>query len=129
MAEEPIYSEDEFTRVRRQAISAEQTDKFESYAAEIFAALGLDLNTEATRDTPRRFSVQERLGQQLADTLNAVLQPHSVAVYLDARHLCVEMRGVREIAPVTRTSFWRGNCETDSALRGEFLSICEMKRG
>ncbi len=39
------------------------------------------------------------------------------------------MRGVQEIAPVTRTDSWRRNYEANPALRGEFLSICEMKRG
>ena len=37
-----------------------------------------------------------------------MLHPHGVAVYLEAHHLCVEMRGVREVAPMTRTTVWRG---------------------
>jgi GTP cyclohydrolase I len=47
-----------------------------------------------------------------------------VAVYLEAHHLCVEMRGVREKAPTTRTTHWRGNYEKDPALREEFLAAC-----
>jgi GTP cyclohydrolase I len=38
------------------------------------------------------------------------------------------MRGVKEMAPVTRTTFWRGNYDTDPALRAEFLSACGMKK-
>ena len=42
-------------QVNRRDISAEQVSKFETYVAEIFGALGMDLNTPATVDTPRRF--------------------------------------------------------------------------
>ena len=71
-----------------------------------------------------RFAVQERIGRQIADTLDVILQPHGVAVYLEAHHLCVEMRGVREQAPTTRTTHWRGNYEKDPALREEFFAAC-----
>lgn len=76
----------------------------------------------------RRFTVQERIGQQVADGLEAMLRPHGVAVYLEARHLCTQMRGVRETAPVTRTTFWRGNYDTDPALRSEFYIACGLHR-
>lgn len=76
----------------------------------------------------RRFAVQERIGQQLADTLNAALQPHGVAIYLEAFHLCMEMRGVREAGSATRTSFWRGEYDTNPALRAEFFVQCGMTR-
>jgi GTP cyclohydrolase I len=75
----------------------------------------------------KRFAVQERIGQQIADSLVAMLQPHGVAVYLEAHHLCVEMRGVREISPVTRTSVWRGHYAEDSSLRYEFLNEIGVK--
>ncbi len=213
MAEKRIPAENEIAQTHKRQISTEQISKFETYAAEIFTALGLNLNTEATRETPqrfiqalidatdgydgdpklvkvfetecrggpdcrlsqiiegpilffslcehhglpfygqayvgyishehiigiskltrlvhlftRRFAVQERIGQQIADTLNLLLKPHGVAIYIEARHLCVEMRGVKEMAPVTRTTFWRGNYDTDPALRAEFLSACEGKK-
>jgi GTP cyclohydrolase IA len=203
----------EFGLIHKRQFDSEQIRKFETYAAEIFTALGLNLNTEATRETPhrfiqamidatdgydgdpklvkvfdtechggpdcrlsqiiegpilffalcehhglpfygfvyigyishehiigisklsrlvhlftKRFAVQERIGQQIADTLNQLLKPHGVAVYIEARHLCVEMRGVKEMAPVTRTTFWRGNYDTDPALRAEFLMACEGKK-
>jgi GTP cyclohydrolase I len=72
----------------------------------------------------KRFTVQERIGQQIADTLDAMLQPHGVAVYLEAHHLCTEMRGVRAIAPLTRTTFWRGAYDTNPDLRAEFFTVC-----
>jgi len=199
--------------VQRRQISDEQFHKFEGYAAEIFSAFGLDLNSSATKDTPRRFikalfdategydgdpkllrvfdtecrgdpdcrlsqvlegpipffalcehhalpffgkayvgyiaheniigiskltrlvrlfskrfSVQERIGQQIADTLETMLHPHGVAVFLEANHLCMEMRGVRETASVTRTTVWRGNYANDASLRSEFFVACGLQR-
>ena len=198
---------------KERQISPEQIEKFEGYIAEIFSAYGLDLNTPATRDTPRRFvralfdategydgdpklikvfdtecrgdpdcrlaqvvegpirfhalcehhafpffgmayvgyiaheniigiskltrlvrvfakrfTVQERIGQQIADSLEAMLHPHGVAVYLEANHLCVEMRGVRESAPMTRTTVWRGYYAEDASLRAEFFTACGLQR-
>ena len=49
--------------------------------------------TRLVRVYARRFSVQERLGQQIADHLNEVMDPHGVAVHLQAAHLCTQMRG------------------------------------
>jgi len=199
--------------LRRRDLSDEQLRRFESYAAEIFSAFGLDLDTPATRETPRRFiralydatagydgdpklltvfdteccggsdcrlsqviegsiqffalcehhalpfyghayvayiahehiigiskltrlvrvftqrfAVQERIGRQIADGLESMLQPHGVAVYLEAHHLCTQMRGVREVSPLTRTTFWRGEYDHNPALRAEFLSICGVSR-
>jgi GTP cyclohydrolase I len=194
-------------------ISDEQFRKFEGYAAEIFSAFGMDLNSASTKDTPqrfikalfdategydgdpkllrvfetecrgepdcrisqviegpvpffalcehhafpfygrayvgyiaheniigiskltrlvrlfsKRFSVQERIGQQIADTLEAMLHPHGVAVYLEAHHLCMQMRGVRETAPMTRTTVWRGYHADDPSLRAEFFTACGLQR-
>jgi GTP cyclohydrolase I len=199
--------------LRRRDLSDEQLQRFESYAAEIFSAFGLDLDTPATRETPRRFiralydatagydgdpklltvfdtecrggsdcrlsqviegpihffalcehhalpfyghayvgyiahehiigiskltrlvrlfaqrfAVQERIGRQIADGLETMLQPHGVAVYLEAHHMCTQMRGVREVSPLTRTTFWRGEYDDNPALRSEFLSICGVSR-
>lgn len=200
-------------KLQKRQISDEQFHKFEGYAAEIFSAFGLDLNTAATKDTPRRFikalfdttegydgdpkllrvfdtecrgepdcrlsqvvegpipffalcehhalpffgmayvgyiaheniigiskvtrlvrifskrfAVQERIGQQIADTLETMLHPHGVAVFLEAHHLCMEMRGVRETAPMTRTTVWRGYYADDPTLRSEFFTACGLQR-
>lgn len=197
----------------RQPVSEEQLERFEGYAAEIFAAFGLDLDTAATQDTPRRFiralwevtagyegdpklvtafdtecrgepgcrlsqviegaipffalcehhavpffgqayvgyiaadriigiskltrvvrlfaqrfTVQERIGQQIVGTLEEMLEPRGVAVYLEARHLCTEMRGVRATSPATRTTHWRGEYAGDAALRSEFFAACRLHR-
>jgi GTP cyclohydrolase IA len=199
--------------VSEHRLTEEQRLKFEGYAAEIFGALGMDMNSPATQETPRRyiqalfdatdgydgdpklikvfdtecqgepdcrlsqviegpinffsfcehhafpffgrayigyiahenilgiskltrlvrvfskrFSVQERIGQQIADALETMIKPHGVAVYLEANHLCVEMRGVKEAAPKTRTTVWRGHYANDPALRAEFLTSCQLNK-
>jgi GTP cyclohydrolase I len=199
--------------LRRRDISAEQLHRFEGYAAEMFTAFGMELDSPATADTPRRFvralldatagyegdpklmtvfetecrggpdcqlsqiiegpiqfyslcehhalpfhghayvgyiaheriigiskltrlvrlfarrfTVQERMGRQIADTLEALLAPHGVAVYLEAHHLCTQMRGVQEVSPLTRTTFWRGEYERNPALRSEFLVASGLQR-
>src|SRR5579859_815049 len=86
--------------------------------------IGISKLTRMVRLFAKRFTVQERMGQQIADTLGAMLQPHAAAVYLEAHHTCTQMRGVREIAPMTRTTCWRGEYEQSAALRAEFLTIC-----
>ena len=200
-------------QLHRRQISTETIQKFEDYAAEMFTALGMELDTPATQDTPQRFiralvditagyegdpkllkvfatecrgepdcrlsqviegpihffalcehhalpfyghayvgyiaheniigiskltrlvrlfatrfTVQERIGQQIADALEAMLQPHGVAVYLEAHHLCTQMRGVREIVPMTRTTVWRGHFADDASLRAEFFTGCGIQK-
>jgi GTP cyclohydrolase I len=86
--------------------------------------IGISKLTRLVRLFAQRFAVQERLGQQIADGLETMLEPHGVAVYLEAHHLCTQMRGVREVSPLTRTTFWRGEYDHNPALRAEFLAIC-----
>jgi GTP cyclohydrolase IA len=90
--------------------------------------IGLSKLTRLVRLYTRRFAVQERIGQQVADTLEGMVHPHGIAVYLEAQHMCVEMRGVREATPLTRTTVWRGNYANDPALRSEFFAACRLNR-
>jgi GTP cyclohydrolase I len=89
--------------------------------------IGISKLTRLVRLFARRFSVQERIGQQIADTLVTMLQPHGVAVYLEAHHLCTQMRGVRETSPLTRTTFWRGEYDSNAELRAEFFNMCGVR--
>jgi GTP cyclohydrolase I len=203
------FALDELLQLNQRQISPAEMKKFEGYMAEIFSALGMDVNTPSTEDTPRRFmealyestsgydgdpklikafpkecrgepdcrlsqviegpihfhalcehhvfpfygeayvgyvadekilgiskltrlvrlytkrfAVQERIGYQIADTLEALMMPHGVAIFIRAKHMCVEMRGVREISPATRTTVFRGVYANDPALRSEFLNVC-----
>ena len=69
-----------------------------------------------------RLQIQERLTAQVAGTLMEVLGARGVGVVIEARHLCVMMRGVRKQNPVMRTSCLLGTFRTDSAARAEFLA-------
>ena len=57
--------------------------------------IGLSKLTRLVRLFAKRFTLQERVGREIADTLEAMLHPHGVAVSLEAQHLCTQMRGVR----------------------------------
>ena len=81
--------------------------------------IGISKLTRLVRLYARRFTVQERLGEQIADRLEELISPHGVAVHLEASHLCTQMRGVEEPSR-TVTTFWRG-AYADSDLRREFL--------
>ena len=66
--------------------------------------IGISKLTRLVRLFARRFTVQERFGEQIADTLVELMEPHGVAVHLEAEHLCTQMRGVREEHSKTVTS-------------------------
>ena len=90
--------------------------------------LGISKLTRLVRLYTKRFAVQERIGYQIADTLEALMKPHGVAIFIRAKHMCVEMRGVREISPATRTTVFRGVYAEDPALRSEFLNVCGLNK-
>ena len=83
--------------------------------------LGISKLTRLVRLYARRFTVQERLGEQIADALAELVEPRGVAVHLEAAHLCTQMRGVAEEGSRTVTTFWRGAYDGDADLRREFL--------
>jgi GTP cyclohydrolase IA len=88
--------------------------------------IGISKLTRLVRLFARRFTVQERLGEQIADALVELVEPVGVAVHLDASHLCTQMRGVEEHSR-TITTFWRGAFE-DPDLRREFLHEVRASR-
>ncbi|HEY2542160.1 MAG TPA: GTP cyclohydrolase I [Gaiellaceae bacterium] len=83
--------------------------------------IGISKLTRLVRLYARRFTVQERMGEQIADTLVELIEPRGVAVHLEAAHLCTQMRGVEEDGSRTVTTFWRGLFDDDADLRREFL--------
>ena len=84
--------------------------------------IGISKLTRLVRMFARRFTVQERLGEQIADALTELMEPHGVAVHLEAVHLCTQMRGVREEQSKTVTSVWRRGYTDNPELRREFLA-------
>ena len=71
----------------------------------------------------RRPQVQERLTSQVADTMEAVLQPRGVLVVVEAEHLCMSMRGVRKPGATTVTSAVRGLFRENAATRSEAMQF------
>jgi len=71
----------------------------------------------------RRPQLQERLTSQVADALMEGLQPHGVAVVVEAEHLCLSMRGVRKPGAVLVTSAVRGVFRRRGITRSEFLAL------
>lgn len=85
--------------------------------------IGISKLTRLVRVWARRFTVQERMGDQIADTLESLVKAHGVAVHIEAHHLCTQMRGVRELHPRTRTAVWRGEYTRKPDLRSEFFQL------
>jgi GTP cyclohydrolase IA len=71
----------------------------------------------------RRLQVQERLTSQIADTIQEKIEPHGVAVVMEATHLCMAMRGVEKQNAVTVTSAMLGVFHADARTRHEFLEL------
>jgi GTP cyclohydrolase I len=71
----------------------------------------------------RRLQVQERLTQQIAETLFDVLAPQGVGVVIEARHMCMLMRGVEKQNSVATTSAMLGVFRDDEKTRHEFLTL------
>ena len=75
----------------------------------------------------RRLQLQERMTQNIAETLNDVLEPKGVAVVLEAKHMCMQMRGVEKQNSFATTSFMTGLFREDARTRKEFLDIISMR--
>jgi len=71
----------------------------------------------------RRLQIQERLTRQIADALNQRLEPDGVGVIIEARHLCMVMRGVEKQHSQAVTSAMLGSFRDDLQTRNEFLSL------
>jgi GTP cyclohydrolase IA len=71
----------------------------------------------------RRLQIQENLTMQIADALMKTLHPAGVAVVIEAKHLCMMMRGVEKQNSVMKTSCLLGSFKEDARTRGEFLSL------
>jgi len=74
----------------------------------------------------RRLQVQERLTTQIKDAINSTLNPLGVAVVIEARHLCMAMRGVQKQNSVTTTSDFTGAFKKEET-RAEFIHLIGSK--
>ncbi|MCR9099480.1 MAG: GTP cyclohydrolase I FolE [bacterium] len=82
--------------------------------------IGLSKLNRIVEHFARRPQVQERLTVQIADELKRVLKTEDVAVYMDAKHMCVEMRGIKHTQCSTVTTEYGGRFLNEN-VRAEFL--------
>jgi GTP cyclohydrolase I len=85
--------------------------------------VGLSKLARTLEHFSRRLQNQERITLQVAERLEEVLQPKGVAVILSARHLCMEMRGVRKPGATTITSRLTGVFKARPETRAELLQL------
>ncbi len=71
----------------------------------------------------RRLQIQENLTTQIAESLMRCLDPSGVAVVVEAKHLCMMMRGVEKQNSIMKTSCLLGSFKDDARTRSEFLSL------
>lgn len=76
----------------------------------------------------RRLQVQERMTQEIANTLDQYLNPVGVGVVAEAYHMCMMMRGVEKQNSYTLTSAMHGDFKEDARTRGEFLDLISHRR-
>jgi len=77
----------------------------------------------------RRMQIQEQLTEQIADAIMKTIQPKGVAVVIQARHMCMEMRGVEKINSTTTSSALRGLFKRDEKTRLEFFNLINAPAG
>lgn len=90
--------------------------------------VGLSKLARVVEHCSRGLQVQERLTSQIADRLEAGLEPWGVGVVLEAEHSCMSLRGVAKPGSSTVTSALRGIVRSDSRTRAEFLSLTRLDR-
>ena len=77
----------------------------------------------------RRLQIQERLTTQIAETIQKAIQPQGVGVVIEARHLCMMMRGVEKQHCAAVTSSMLGCFRDEQETRTEFLSLINHRNG
>jgi len=75
----------------------------------------------------RRLQIQERLTTQIAETIQKVIEPQGVGVVIEARHLCMMMRGVEKQHSEAVTSSMLGSFRNEQETRHEFLSLIRQR--
>ncbi|MBI2265668.1 MAG: GTP cyclohydrolase I FolE [Armatimonadetes bacterium] len=90
--------------------------------------IGLSKLARVVEVFSRRLQVQERLTQQIAETLQEALDPIGVAVVIEAQHLCMIMRGIQKQNSIAVTSAMLGIFRRNAATRAEFLNLIKPNK-
>ena len=83
--------------------------------------IGLSKIPRLVEFVSRKLSVQEEITVNVAKKLIEILNPLGIAVVVEARHMCIEMRGINKVGSVTKTSFYSGEFKVNVDRRKEFL--------
>jgi GTP cyclohydrolase I len=90
--------------------------------------LGLSKIPRLVEMFARRLQVQERMTNEIAQTLQDILQPKGVGVVVEAKHLCMIMRGVQQQNSFAITSSLLGNFTKDPKTRSEFMELMRHRK-
>ena len=90
--------------------------------------LGLSKVTRIVDLFARRFQIQEQLTIQIAQTVQEVTGAQGVGVIIEAKHMCMMMRGVEKQNSLMKTSAMLGSFRSDQSTRNEFLSLLKFRR-
>ena len=85
--------------------------------------IGLSKIARIAEMCAKRPQLQERIGTDIAEVLQKVLDTEDVIVVIEGEHACMTMRGVKKPGTVTRTAAMRGKFDSDHALRSEFYDL------
>lgn len=88
--------------------------------------IGLSKMARVAEMCAKRLQLQEKIGTDIADVMMKILGTEDVIVFIEGRHMCMEMRGAKKPGTVTRTSCLKGRFDTDHALRNEFYDLVKM---
>ncbi|MGX9157637.1 GTP cyclohydrolase I FolE [Priestia megaterium] len=88
---------------------------------------GLSKIARTVEGYAKRFQVQERLTNEIADAIEEVLEPKGVMVIIEAKHMCMCGRGIKKSSSSTATSSVRGTFMEKPEVRGEFLSLLQRQ--
>ena len=83
--------------------------------------IGLSKIPRLVEFVSRKLSVQEEITVNVAKKLIEILNPLGIAVVVEARHMCIEMRGINKVGSVTKTSFYSGEFKVNVDRKKEFL--------
>jgi GTP cyclohydrolase I len=89
--------------------------------------LGLSKIARIVEMYARRLQIQEKLTKQIADAIQTAVNPRGVAVVIEAKHLCMMMRGVEKQNSVMMTSSMLGIFRKEISTRSEFLNLINRK--
>ncbi|MDR1628228.1 MAG: GTP cyclohydrolase I FolE [Oscillospiraceae bacterium] len=94
-----------------------------AYIPSMGKVIGLSKLARIVGSFSKRIQVQEKLTSEIADFINNELEPHGVAVAIDAEHTCMTVRGTRAIGSKTKTIAFRGNARTKEKIRSEIFEL------